>query len=145
MLSLAIYGLLLPILYTFFLIAACVISYRLSQVSGDVEKLLNGLFCFVQTEDGKIVSVHHNPNERAQVVNFKKGIAAAFQANFKHTSVEVEEDTQSKHYSQYRLVIHVFDTHATICHLNAQLRKNCSRSRDNAPRRGFRKCDTVCS
>ncbi|KAL5489161.1 hypothetical protein EMCRGX_G018221 [Ephydatia muelleri] len=73
----------------------------LSQVSGDVEKLLNGPFCFVQTEDGRIVSVHHNPEERAQVVNFKKGIAAAFQANFKYTRVEVEEDTQSKHYSQY--------------------------------------------
>ena len=128
-----------------FLSPPCVISYRLSQVSGDVEKLLNGQFCFVQTEDGKIVSVHHNPDERAQVVNFKKGIAAAFQANFKYTRVEVEEDTQSKHYSQYRLVIHLPDTYTKICHLNAQLRKNCSRSRDNAPRRGFRKCDTVCS
>ena len=76
-------------------------SARLSQVSGDVEKLLGGQFCFVQTEDGKIVSVHHNPDERAQVVNFKKGIAAAFQANFKHTRVAVEEDTLSKHYSRY--------------------------------------------
>ena len=128
-----------------FLSPPCVISYRSSQVSGDVAKLLNGPFCFVQSEDGKIVSVLHNPEEKAQVVNFKKGIAAAFQANFKHTRVEVEEDTQSKHYSRYRLVIHLPDTYTKICHLNAQLRKNCSRSRNNAPRCGFRKCDTVCS
>eukprot|EP00731_Ephydatia_muelleri_P031258 Em0022g772a len=74
---------------------------RLSEISSNVERLLNGPFCFVQTEDGKIVSVHHDPNERSQIVNFKKGIAAAFQANFKNTHVEVEEDTQSKHHSRY--------------------------------------------
>ena len=80
------------------------IPYRLSEISSNVERLLNGPFCFVQTEDGKIVSVHHDPNERSQIVNFKKGIAAAFQANFKNTHVEVEEDTQSKHHSRYRLI-----------------------------------------
>ena len=51
------------------------------------------------------MSVHHNQDESAQVVNFKKGIAAAFQANFKNTHIEIEEDTQSKHYAKYRLVI----------------------------------------
>ena len=71
-------------------------------MSEDVDKLLSGPFCFVQTEDGKVVSVYHNLDEIAQIVNFKKGIAAAFQANFKNTHVEMEEDTQSKHYAQYR-------------------------------------------
>ena len=51
------------------------------------------------------MSVHHNPDECTQVVNFKKGIAAAFQANFKNTHIEIEEDTQSKHYAKYRLTI----------------------------------------
>ncbi|KAL5489148.1 hypothetical protein EMCRGX_G018206 [Ephydatia muelleri] len=71
------------------------------QLSSDAEQLLSGPFCFVQTVDGKIVSVHHNPDECTQVVNFKKGIAAAFQANFKNTHIEIEEDTQSKHYAKY--------------------------------------------
>ncbi|KAL5489314.1 hypothetical protein EMCRGX_G018392 [Ephydatia muelleri] len=71
------------------------------QVSEDADKLLSRPFCFVQTEDGKVVSVYHNLDEMAQIVNFKKGIAAAFQANFKNTHVEMEEDTQSKHYAQY--------------------------------------------
>eukprot|EP00731_Ephydatia_muelleri_P019786 Em0012g611a len=74
---------------------------RQPEFSSDADKLLSGPFCFVQTEDGKIVSVHHNQDERAQVVNFKKGIAAAFQANFKNTHIEIEEDTQSKHFAKY--------------------------------------------
>lgn len=79
-------------------------SFRRIGVSSDVNKLLSGPFCFVQASDGKIVSVHYKPGERAQIVNFKKGIAAAFQANFKNTHIEVEEDTQSRHYSRYRLI-----------------------------------------
>ena len=51
------------------------------------------------------MSVHYNPTEKLQIVNYKKGIAAAFQANFKKTAVEIEEDTQSRHYSHYRFVI----------------------------------------
>ena len=50
------------------------------------------------------MSVQHRPEEKTSIVNFKKGIAAAFQANFKKTVEEVEEDTQSKHISHYRLV-----------------------------------------
>ena len=65
-------------------------------------KSLSGPFCFVQTNEGKIVSVQYNPSELTAVVNFKKAIASAFQANFKRTSEEVEEDTQSRHVSYYR-------------------------------------------
>ena len=50
------------------------------------------------------MSVHYNQDESAHIVNFKKGIAAAFQANFKNTYIEEEEDTQSKHYARYRLI-----------------------------------------
>lgn len=74
---------------------------RYIQVSRDADILLSGPFCFIQTQDGKIASVYRHSNEATEVTNFKKGIAAAFQANFKNTQVELEEDTQSKHYSRY--------------------------------------------
>jgi len=53
------------------------------------DKLMSQWFCFVQTADGKVVAVEHPAKENVEVVNFKKGIAAAFQANFKGTTVEV--------------------------------------------------------
>ena len=76
--------------------------FRLQKTAHAAKQLLKGPFCFIQTSDGKIVSVQHNHDEMASVVNMKKGIAAAFQGNFKQTAEEVEEDTQSKHVSQYR-------------------------------------------
>ncbi len=66
------------------------------------DKLMSNWFCFIQTEDGKIVMVHHPASEVRDVVNFKKGIAAAFQSNFKGTTVEEEQDTMSQHRSTYR-------------------------------------------
>ena len=63
---------------------------------------LAGWFCFVQTAEGKIVSVFHGKNDDADGINFKKSIAGAFQANFKGTSVEEETDPQSKHVSHYK-------------------------------------------
>ena len=74
--------------------------------------LLTGPFCFVQTSDGKVVTALYNQDEKPDVVNFKKAIAAAFQANFKKTAQEVEEDAQSRHISQYRSV---FAVSACIC------------------------------
>ena len=65
-------------------------------------KNLVGWFCFVQTAEGKVVSVFHSRNENLEAVNFKKSIAAAFQANFKGTTQEEETDPQSKHISHYR-------------------------------------------
>ena len=41
-------------------------------------------------------------NDDANGINFKKSIAAAFQANFKGTSEEEETDPQSKHVSHYK-------------------------------------------
>ena len=65
---------------------------------------LSGWFCFVQTSEGQIVAVYHSQTEDNEAVNFKKGIAAAFQANFKGTAEETEIDPGSKHISHYRLV-----------------------------------------
>lgn len=66
------------------------------------DSLLVGWFCFLQTEDGKVVEVYYPREELAEVVNFKKSIAAAFQANFKRTEEEEEIDPQSKHKSHYK-------------------------------------------
>ena len=67
----------------------------------DFGMLLAGWFCFVQTEDGKVVTVQHSPRETEKTVDFKRAIAAAFQANFKGTSEAMESDPQSTHMSHY--------------------------------------------
>ena len=51
-----------------------------------------GWFCFVQTGDGKVVAVQHSPRESQNTFDFKRAIAAAFQANFKGTSEETKSD-----------------------------------------------------
>ena len=66
------------------------------------DKLLSQWFCFVQTADGKVVAVQHPSSESSEVVNLKKGIAAAFQTNFKGTTEEQEEDTMSQHVATYK-------------------------------------------
>eukprot|EP00731_Ephydatia_muelleri_P006400 Em0003g648a len=75
---------------------------NLQESSETANYLLSGPFCFVQTSEGKIVSVHYGPDEKPAIVNLKKAVAAAFQANFKYTEQEVEEDTLTTHVSQYR-------------------------------------------
>ena len=60
------------------------------------------MFCFVRTESGKIPAVYHPETDSVEVVNTKKSIAAAFQANFRGTELEPEEDPQSAHFSHYR-------------------------------------------
>lgn len=67
-----------------------------------VDHVLSGWFCFVQTDDGKVVAVHHASTELDDAINFKKSIAAAFQANFKGTEQEEEADPQSNHIAHYR-------------------------------------------
>jgi hypothetical protein len=65
---------------------------------------LSGWFCFAQTADGGVVSVFHSEAEDPETVDIKKGIAAAFQANFIGTAEEIETDPQSRHHSHYRYV-----------------------------------------
>ena len=50
------------------------------------------------------MSVFHSQNENMDVVNFKKSISAAFQANLKGTNEEIEIDPQSRHLSHYRYI-----------------------------------------
>ena len=68
------------------------------------DKLFSQSFCFMQADDGKVVAVQYPSGENTEVVNIKKGIASAFQTNFKGTTEEEEEDTMSQHTSSYRWV-----------------------------------------
>ena len=61
-------------------------------------------FCFAQSTTGKILGVFHPKNEENEIINFKKSIAAAFQANFKGTSEEDEGDSQTFHHSHYKYI-----------------------------------------
>ena len=63
---------------------------------------LAGHFCFVQTSDGKVPAVYYTKQQSDETVNFKKGIASAFQANFKGTETEEEIDPQSIHMAHYK-------------------------------------------
>lgn len=56
----------------------------------------------MQTVDGKIAEIYHSATERDEAINFKKAIAAAFQANFKGTEIEEEVDPQSIHRAHYQ-------------------------------------------
>ena len=58
----------------------------------------------MQASDGKIVAVHHAVDETDDAVDFKKSVAAAFQANFKGTEQEEEDDPQSDHIAHYRYI-----------------------------------------
>ena len=48
------------------------------------------------------MSVFYPSDESSDVVNFKKTIASAFQANFDGTEAEEETDSQTHHISHYR-------------------------------------------
>uniref|UniRef100_A0A1X7TF72 Vitellogenin domain-containing protein n=1 Tax=Amphimedon queenslandica TaxID=400682 RepID=A0A1X7TF72_AMPQE len=66
-------------------------------------KQLGRWFCFVQSSTtGKIRDVFHDKRDSEWVVNFKKNIASAFQANYKGSAVTNETDSQSNHKSHYK-------------------------------------------
>ena len=66
-----------------------------------IDNMMKGWFKFVQTEDGSIPAVFHSRSEDSAAVNFKKTIAAAFQANFEGTASKMEADSQSIHKAKY--------------------------------------------
>ena len=71
-----------------------------------LDELLQGEFCYVQTSDGKIVSVHYGTTANEEAINIKKGIASTFQANFDSDKSDVEEaDPGSVHTSHYRYIL----------------------------------------
>ena len=73
-----------------------------SKVVQSIDSLVLGWFKFLQAEDGSIAAVYHSREEKSHIANFKKSIAAAFQANFKKTRTKVEADPQSLHVAKYR-------------------------------------------
>ena len=70
----------------------------------DYNEKLAGWFQFVQTEDGSIPVTRYSREEDREIVNIKKAIVSAFQANFKGTSVKEEADQQSLHTAEYTYV-----------------------------------------
>lgn len=86
--------------FFFFISSSSFLSVK--EATDAANTLIKGPFCFIQTSEGKVVLVAHDPNEKPAVVNLKKAIASAFQANFKNTAREEEEDAQSRHISHYR-------------------------------------------
>ena len=63
---------------------------------------LKGDYCYVQTKNGRIVSIHYSPNDNQEAINVKRGITGAFQANFDDKKEVVELDPGSTHVSHYR-------------------------------------------
>ena len=64
---------------------------------------LDGEFCYVQTSDGKIVSIHYALTDNYKGINIKRSIASTFQANFDSHKEDTEEtDASSVHTSHYR-------------------------------------------
>ena len=59
-------------------------------------------FCFVQTDDGRIVDVMYPSGENIQVANIKKSIASAFQASFKYEPTREEADAGGVHRATYK-------------------------------------------
>ena len=69
-----------------------------------LNKRLKGEFCYVQTSNGKIVSIHYSPTESEEGINIKRGITGAFQANFDNQEEVEESDPGSTHLSHYRYI-----------------------------------------
>ena len=67
-----------------------------------IKDSLKGEFCYLQTIDGKIVSIHYSPIDDREGINVKRGIASAFQANFDRKTETEESDPGSLHVSHYR-------------------------------------------
>ena len=67
-------------------------------------EVMMGWFHFAQTEDGSIPATYYSREEDGEIVNTKKAIVSAFQANFLGTKVKEEADLQSMHKAIYRYV-----------------------------------------
>ena len=71
------------------------------QAEHDYGQLMKDWFHFIQTEDGSVPSVRHSREQDKEIVNIKKAVVSAFQANFLRTKVKEESDPQSQHTSRY--------------------------------------------
>ena len=78
------------------------LSFRKNRkATSNIDSLMRNKFCFIRNDNGTIVSVIHPPDEKTDVVSFKKTITSAFQANFAKTDTMTETDSQSNHTSHY--------------------------------------------
>ena len=66
------------------------------------DQLFSKGFCFIQTADGLIADVIYPEGENTQVVNIKKSIASAFQANFQKQAAREEADVSGVHRANYK-------------------------------------------
>ena len=93
------------------ILSTSIYSTRINRTTDDQEKIkafledkLKGEFCYVQTGNGKIVSIHYSPTKDEEAINVKRGITGAFQANFDNQKEVEESDPGSSHVSHYRYV-----------------------------------------
>ena len=82
----------------------CTIGNGSESVVQNFDDMMSGWFKFVQTEDGSVPAIFHDSEDDLASINFKRGISAAFQANFKGTNQKVETDPQSLHVAKYTYV-----------------------------------------
>ena len=69
--------------------------------SSVTQQLFDKGFCFIRTADGKIADVSYLVDENVQVVNIKKSIVSAFQANFGNDLSREESDVTGLHRATY--------------------------------------------
>ena len=67
-----------------------------------IEGLFGKRFCFVQAVDGRVVNVSYPNSEMMEIANVKKGIASAFQANFKKELNRFEGDAGGLYMARYK-------------------------------------------
>ena len=70
-------------------------------VKGTTKLSLNR-FCFLQAEDGRVVSVIYPKSEGMEIANTKKGIVSAFQANFEKKETRMEGDAAGRYLARYK-------------------------------------------
>ena len=76
---------------------------RDSDAATDVD--FSGWFQFIQTDDGTIPVTLYSREEDATIINIKKAIVSAFQADFLAKGDKDETDPQSQHKAQYRYTV----------------------------------------
>ena len=81
----------------------------------DYNAKMGGWFQFVQTEDGSIPVTRFSREEDREIINIKKAVVSAFQANFEGTSVKEEADPQSLHTAEYTYGLTHFAHEHAVC------------------------------
>jgi len=74
----------------------------MERITTFIGKCLKGEFCYLQTDNRKIVSVHCSPTDDHKGINIKRGIASSFQAKFGIKIKTEKSGPGSLHVSHYR-------------------------------------------